>query len=382
MTTPSPNPLAPTNPLSPSHPQLTQLTHLTRPLTLSSLPNPALMGIVNITPNSFSDTNRFLDPAAALAHARQLAADGAALLDLGAEASSFFRPGIEPVPPEEQIRRLLPLLEQLPPRSPESPPVSTQLSVLSISDSAILRTKDSGLRTPLVSIDTRSAEVARRCLAPTPSRGRAADLINDISAGTHDPAMFPTIAELGCPIILMHISPTFPDNPPADAPDILATVAAWLLRRVDAARAAGIRDDRILLDPGIGFGKTSRDNMRLALQFPALPNLPFPIVLGLSRKRFLTLLDDTRWLGFEPFRRALLPWLPAPDSEEPSSAGSSSSLIPHPSSFPPHARNLHTAVLTAYHAARPPRPHGLIHRVHNVALSAQALRVGSTFWRA
>ena len=339
------------------------------PRALAALPNPALMGIVNITPNSFSDGNQYLDPAAAVAHARQLAAEGAAILDLGAEASSFFRPGVEPVLAEEQLRRLLPVLNQL------SPPPAL--------------TPDPAPQTPLISIDTRSAAVARRCVAT----GREGEMIiNDISAGTHDPAMFSAIAELGCPIILMHIAPTYPDNPPADDPNILETVAAYLRQRVAVAIAAGIHPSRILLDPGIGFGKTPRDNMTLALRFPSHPDLPFPIVLGLSRKRFLTLLDDTHWLGFEIYRRALLPYLDNSEASSSSSPAPSPPLShddkgsPHPppatvsafstqhSAFP---RDLHTAVLTAYHAAHPQRPHGLIHRVHDVALNAAALRIGA-----
>ena len=124
------------------------------------------MGIVNVTPNSFSDGGAFLDPTAAAAHARQLAAQGARILDLGAEASSFFRKGVEPVPAEEQIRRLLPVLQQL----RDLPP---------------------GV---LISVDTRSAAVAREAI-----RAGAA-IINDISAGTYDPELLPVVADSGASV--------------------------------------------------------------------------------------------------------------------------------------------------------------------------------------
>lgn len=211
---------------------------------------PILMGIVNITPNSFSDGNLFLDPAAAIAHGRELLRDGAAILDLGAEASSFFRPGVEPVPDEEQLRRLLPVVEALASEA-------------------------------LLSIDTRSARVARECVA------RGAGIINDISAGVFDPAMLATVAALKVPIVLMHIMPNYPATPAEDDPDIVVRVRDELLVRATAAERAGVARENILLDPGVGFGKTHGDNWKLVNQIEALAATGFAVVLGVSRKRFL-----------------------------------------------------------------------------------------------
>jgi dihydropteroate synthase len=222
---------------------------------IAALRTPCLMGIVNITPNSFSDGGAFLDPAAAAARARQLAGEGATILDLGAEASSFFRAGVEPVAPGEQLRRLLPVLQQL----QDLPP---------------------GV---LISVDTRSAAVAREAI-----RAGAA-IINDISAGTHDPEMLPAVAETAASVILMHTSANYPTTPAADDPDIVATVRKVMAERVRAAMQAGIPAKRIALDPGIGFGKTMADNWRLAWRAAELgEGFPIvPLVLGISRKRFL-----------------------------------------------------------------------------------------------
>lgn len=208
------------------------------------------MGIVNITPNSFSDGNLYLDPAAAIAHGMQLLRDGAGLLDLGAEASSFFRPGVEPVDEKEQLRRLLPVVDAL-------------------------------ADTTLLSIDTRSSRVARECVR------HGAAIINDISAGQHDPHMFSTVAELNVPIILMHIIPCFPATSAHDDPDIIATVRDELLMRTAAAEQAGIAKNNILIDPGVGFGKTAADNWKLVNHIDALVATGYEVLLGISRKRFL-----------------------------------------------------------------------------------------------
>jgi dihydropteroate synthase len=233
---------------------------------------PRLMGIVNVTPDSFSDGGAFLDPAAAAAHARALAARGACILDLGAESSSFFRTGVAPIPADEQLRRILPVLELL-----AKPPLPRPI---------------------VLSIDTRSAVVAdaifsramenRKSKAEHPGAPVIENpiLINDISAGTHDPAMLNVVAEHRAAIILMHITPGYPATPPADDPEIVATVRDYLEQRASAALAAGISEDRIALDPGIGFGKTMADNWRLALRAGEL-STRFPLVIGGSRKRFL-----------------------------------------------------------------------------------------------
>lgn len=260
-------------------------------------PWPWLMGIVNVTPDSFSDTGRFADPGAAADHARRLLREGAAVVDLGAEASSFFRPGVVPVDAPEQLRRLLPVLERL-----QGAP-------------------------GLISIDTRSAEVARAAVAA------GAHIINDISAGESDAQMLPTVAELGAGLVLMHMAPGYPATPAQDEPGIVEKVCAYLARRADIARRAGVR--QIWLDPGIGFGKTMADNWRLVDGIGTLLQLGFPVVLGISRKRFL----DSR---------------PVAGSAEP--AGQ-------------HPRDAATAALTRETARRGVQ----VHRVHDVALCASAV---------
>ena len=266
------------------------------------LQKPQLMAIVNVTPNSFSDGTT--DPAAAAGLARSAVAEGAAIVDLGAEASSFFRPGVAPVEAAEQLRRLLPVLHAL---------------------------RD---LPALISVDTRSAAVAEAVIAA------GAHLINDISAGTHDPAMFATAAALGVPIVLMHIAPSYPADPAQDDPDIFTTVRDYLVTRAAAAHAVGIPRHHIWLDPGIGFGKTPQDNWRLVDGAPALVAEGFPVVLGISRKRFLAA------------RKIALPPELAP-------AGA-------------HERD----GASAYVTARAARAGVQIHRVHNVALCAKALRIG------
>jgi dihydropteroate synthase len=291
------------------------------------------MGILNITPNSFSDGGQYLDPAQAVAHAHALIAQGATILDLGAEASSFFRQGVQPIPPDEQLRRLLPVLRAL---INEIPP-HIQLS-----------------------IDTRSAQVAAQCLQA------GAHLINDISAGTHDPDLLATVAHAPTPhgkpagLILMHISPTYPATPPVgqDDPDILSTVAAYLEQRVQAAQTAGISFDRLAIDPGIGFGKTMADNWRLALLAPLLATrLQLPVVIGLSRKRFLETPPPADLPGIYPEH------LPTLDQLRRAAA-----TLPNI-----HARDPATALLTALIAranhSSPPQ----IHRLHHLPLAQSAL---------
>ncbi len=232
---------------------------------------PVLMGIVNITPNSFSDGNLFLDPAAAIAHGRQLIRDGAALLDLGAESSSFFRPGVVPVDADEQLRRLLPVVDALAHEIP-------------------------------LSIDTRSARVARECVR------HGAAIINDISAGADDPDMLPAAAELGVPIALMHIMPGYPQPPVADDPDIVAKVLNDLLARAEAAQKAGVTRNNMMLDPGVGFGKTMADNWRLVDHMADFAKTGYPILLGISRKRFLCPPESTPTLEEKDRVTAEITW--------------------------------------------------------------------------
>jgi dihydropteroate synthase len=213
-----------------------------------------VMGVVNITPDSFSDGGRFLDPGAALAHARALLAEGADLLDLGAEST---RPGASPVPADEQWRRLGPVLE------------------------ALARETDACL-----SVDTASARVAELALAA------GAHVINDTTA-LGDPAMGGAVARADAGLILMHMRGT-----PADMQrepryqDAAGEVASHLAARLEAAVAAGVRRDGVALDPGIGFGKRVRHNLELIARLDALTGLGRPVLVGVSRKSFLGQLLD------------------------------------------------------------------------------------------
>ena len=208
-----------------------------------------VMGIVNITPDSFSDGGRFFAPDAALAHARRLVAEGADLLDLGAEST---RPGSQPVPADEQWRRLAPVLEPL------------------------ARETDACL-----SVDTASASVAERALE------RGAQVVNDVTA-LGDPAMAGVVAGASAGLVLMHMRGT-----PADMQrdprygDAASEVAARLADRLQGAEAAGIDRERIALDPGIGFGKAVRHNLELVARLATLTALGRPVVVGVSRKSFI-----------------------------------------------------------------------------------------------
>lgn len=222
------------------------MTWLCRGRDLRADARPGVMGIVNVTPDSFSDGGRFLAPDAAIAHGRALLAEGADLLDVGAEST---RPGSDPVPPAEQVRRLAPVLE--------------------------------GLRGAPLSVDTASAEVAAFALE------RGAIVVNDVTA-LADPAMAGVIARAGAGVVLMHARGTprtMQDDPRYD--DVAGEVEAFLAARLAAATAAGISPEAVALDPGIGFGKTADHNWALLAAIPRLAALGRPVVIGASRKRFL-----------------------------------------------------------------------------------------------
>jgi len=213
-----------------------------------------LMGIVNVTPDSFSDGGRFLAPDAALAHARELAAEGAEILDVGGEST---RPGAEPVSPAEELRRVLPVLEGLAEAAP-----GAQLS-----------------------IDTTKAQVARAAIAA------GAQLVNDVSALRGDPGMAELIADSGVECCLMHMlgEPRTMQRDPRYE-DVVDEVRAFLEERLEFAVAAGIPEQRIMLDPGIGFGKTLAHNLELLRRLSELAGLGRPLVVGTSRKGFLGVL--------------------------------------------------------------------------------------------
>jgi dihydropteroate synthase len=209
------------------------------------------MGVLNVTPDSFSDGGRHLALPAALAQARALAEAGADILDIGGEST---RPGAEPVPPEEEAARVVPVI-------------------------AALRAE--GVRLP-ISIDTRNASTARAAL------DAGADLFNDVSALAHDPASLPLAAASRCAACLMHAKGdprTMQDAPAYD--DVLLDVMDFLAARVGAAEAAGIPRARLLVDPGIGFGKTVAHNLALVRNLALLHDTGCAILFGASRKRFI-----------------------------------------------------------------------------------------------
>jgi dihydropteroate synthase len=218
------------------------------------MPPYRLMGIVNVTPDSFSDGGRFLVPDAALAHARELAAEGAEILDVGGEST---RPGAEPVSAAEELRRVLPVLEGLAEAAP-----GAQLS-----------------------IDTTKAQVARAAIAA------GAQLVNDVSALRGDAGMAELIAASGVDCCLMHMlgEPRTMQRDPRYE-DVVDEVRAFLEERLEFAVAAGIPEQRIMLDPGIGFGKTLAHNLELLRRLSELAGLGRPLVVGTSRKGFLGVL--------------------------------------------------------------------------------------------
>jgi dihydropteroate synthase len=213
---------------------------------------PLVMGVLNVTPDSFSDGGRYADTAAAVAHGLSLFNAGAQLLDVGGEST---RPGAARVDADEQLRRVVPVIE------------------------ALRREKGEH---GLISIDTTRAPVARAAL------DAGAFLINDISAGTDDPSMLSLAAARSCPIVLMHMQgqpETMQDNPSYG--DVVTEVARSLGDRAAAARAAGVAPHRILLDPGIGFGKAMGHNLSLLRNLSTFAALGYPLLLGTSRKGFL-----------------------------------------------------------------------------------------------
>ena len=208
-----------------------------------------IMGVVNVTPDSFSDGGRFLDPAAAIAHGRRLAAEGASILDVGGEST---RPGADPVAVADELARILPVIEGL---------------------------AGVGGR---VSVDTMKLEVARAALAA------GASYVNDVSAFRHDPEMAALVAESGAECCLMHMlgePRTMQVAPRYD--DVVDEVRAFLEQRLAFAVGEGVSEERVQLDPGIGFGKTIEHNLSLLRGLPELARLGRPVVVGVSRKSFL-----------------------------------------------------------------------------------------------
>jgi dihydropteroate synthase len=212
---------------------------------------PAVMGIVNVTPDSFFDGGRFLDADRAVEHGLELAAAGAAVLDVGGEST---RPGSQPVPAEEQRRRVVPVIRRL--------------------------ATESGVP---VSVDTSDASVAAAAL------DAGATVVNDVTAGRGDPAMLALVAGAGAGYVFMHMQgtpATMQVDPRYD--DVVAEVGAFLVERREAAGTAGIPDDRLVADPGLGFGKTVAHNLTLLARLgDIVAAVGVPVLVGPSRKRFI-----------------------------------------------------------------------------------------------
>lgn len=227
------------------------------PLAGLTLNRPRLMGIVNVTPDSFSDGGAFSSAQAAIDHALRLEAEGAEILDIGGEST---RPGSDGVSVEEELRRVLPVIEGL-----------------------------AGRTKALISIDTRKAEVMRRALAA------GAHIINDVAALTYEPACMEVAAASDAPIVLMHAQGdprTMQAAPYYD--DCLLDVCDWLAARIAACEAAGIARSRLVADPGIGFGKNLTHNLELLAGLTLLHGLGVPLLLGASRKSFIGMLSGVK----------------------------------------------------------------------------------------
>ncbi len=208
------------------------------------------MGVLNVTPDSFSDGGEFYAPAAALAQAQRLVEAGADVLDIGGQST---RPGAQQVSVEEELHRVLSVVQV----------VRSHLSVP-------------------ISVDTTRAVVAQRAVEA------GADMVNDISGGTFDPDMLSTVAQLGVPIVLMHMRGT-PETMQqlTDYQDLMGDIYEFLEGQIAAAERAGISRSRLIIDPGIGFAKTLEQNLEILRQLPTFRSLGVPILVGVSRKSFI-----------------------------------------------------------------------------------------------
>jgi dihydropteroate synthase len=217
--------------------------------------NVRLMGVVNVTPDSFSDGGLYLDPEAAIVHGRELVDDGAAILDVGGEST---RPGAAPVPADEELRRVVPVVEGLAGVGAE------------------------------ISVDTSKASVAAAAL------DAGATIVNDVTALRGAPEMAALVADRGAGLVLMHMAGeprTMQVDPHYD--DVVAEVRDFLAERLAFAVAAGVEEAKIWLDPGIGFGKTAAHNFELLRALPELAALGRPLVVGTSRKSFIGRADGS-----------------------------------------------------------------------------------------
>ncbi|USB33332.1 dihydropteroate synthase [Paenibacillus sp. YPG26] len=208
-----------------------------------------IMGILNVTPDSFSDGGRYIDPDAAVKHALQMVTDGADIIDIGGEST---RPGHEPVSQEEELNRVIPVIRAIHQAAPQI----------------------------VISIDTYKAEVARQAVLA------GAHIINDVWGAKADPQMAGVAAELGCPIILMH------NRQNRDYSSFIEDVVRDLQESIAIAVRAGVAEENIILDPGVGFAKDHDENLRIMRSLDRLTELGFPVLLATSRKKFIrTTLD-------------------------------------------------------------------------------------------
>ncbi|MDN4593502.1 dihydropteroate synthase [Polycladomyces subterraneus] len=201
------------------------------------------MGILNVTPDSFSDGGRYIDLDRAVAHARQMVADGADIIDIGGEST---RPGHKPVPVEEELKRVIPVIER----------VSREVNVP-------------------ISIDTYKAETARQALKA------GAHIVNDVWGFKRDPDMARVVAEFSVPAILMH------NREQATYDSLLDDIVADLQESIQIGRAQGVREEQIILDPGIGFAKTYEENLMVMRHLETITSLGYPVLLGTSRKSMI-----------------------------------------------------------------------------------------------
>lgn len=275
------------------------------PAHLTDAGRTLVMGVVNVTPDSFSDGGEWFEPAAAIAHGRDLLDQGADILDIGGEST---RPGSARVTPDEELQRVLPVISALVPTG------------------------------AVLSIDTTRAEVARAAV------DAGATIINDVSGGLADPGMYELVARTGVVFCAMHWrGPSDIMDTLTEYDDVVTDVRTELGDRIIAMRSAGIRDEQIVLDPGLGFSKTSEANWPLLAGLEEFLSLGFPVLVGASRKRFLGTL------------------LAGPDGQP----------------APAHARDGATAATSALAAAAG----AWCVRVHDVTGSADAVRV-SQAWMA
>ncbi len=211
---------------------------------------PAVMGILNVTPDSFSDGGKYFDPALARDHALQMEAEGAALIDVGGEST---RPGAREVNIDEELARVLPVIKAL----------------------------SGKLRVP-ISIDTRKGAVARAAI------DAGAEIVNDVSGLTYDPAMLSVIAKTRAAVIIMHSrAATDITNRDGRYRDVVGAVVAFLRQQTALAVRSGVARSRIIIDPGLGFAKGTRHNLELLVGFKRLSALGYPVLIGASRKRFV-----------------------------------------------------------------------------------------------